>query len=171
MHDPEVRERVERLETLLERIEGQHEALEAVQALVQLYGEALDRLVNGADPAADELVSHLLLVHGIHPRSVEERVQTALDGVRPYLDSHGGDVELVGVESGVAHLKLVGTCDGCPSSAATLKLAVEEAVLGAAPELERVEAEGVVEQAPQPAFVPIDGLTCPPGLVGARSGP
>ena len=44
--------------------------------------------------AGDELVEHLLLLHGLHPVSVEERVREALDGVRPYLGSHGGDVEL-----------------------------------------------------------------------------
>ena len=55
--------------------------------------------------------------------------------------SHGGDVELLGVEDGVARLRLQGSCNGCPSSAATLRLAIEDAVLQAAPDLERVEAE------------------------------
>ena len=50
--------------------------------------------------AGDELVAHLLLLHGLHPVPLEERVRGALDEVRPYLDSHGGDVELLGVEDG-----------------------------------------------------------------------
>ncbi|MEA2180249.1 MAG: hypothetical protein QOG77_3546, partial [Solirubrobacteraceae bacterium] len=65
----------------------------------------------------------------------------ALDGVRPYLGSHGGDVELVGVTDGVALVRMQGSCEGCPASAMTLKLAIEDAVLKAAPDVERVEAE------------------------------
>jgi Fe-S cluster biogenesis protein NfuA/nitrite reductase/ring-hydroxylating ferredoxin subunit len=66
--------------------------------------------------------------------------------VRPYLESHGGDVSLVGVEEGVVRLRLSGSCNGCPSSTMTLKLAIEDAIQAAAPEIERVEAEGVSEQ-------------------------
>ena len=50
------------------------------------------------------------------------RVRGALEGVRPYLQSHGGNVELLGIEDGVVRLKLEGSCSGCPSSAMTLKL-------------------------------------------------
>jgi Fe-S cluster biogenesis protein NfuA len=162
MEDAEVRELVGRAEALLERIEGDPQAVEAVQALVELYGEALRRVVAGADPARDELLSHLLLVHDLHPVDAETRVRRALDDVRPYLGSHGGDVELLGVEDGVARLRLGGTCNGCPSSAVTLRNAIEEAILRAAPELERIDAEGVAE--PQPALVQIGSLVCPTEL-------
>jgi Fe-S cluster biogenesis protein NfuA/nitrite reductase/ring-hydroxylating ferredoxin subunit len=73
--------------------------------------------------------------------AVEDRVREALDGVRPYLGSHGGDVELVGVADGVARVRMQGSCEGCPASAMTLKLAIEDAVLRAAPDVERVEAD------------------------------
>ena len=66
----------------------------------------------------------------------------ALDEVRPYLVAHGGGVELLGVDDGVVHLRLEGACNGCPSSALTLKSAVEEAIMRAAPDVERIEAEG-----------------------------
>ncbi len=92
--------------------------------------------------AGDELVEHLFLLHGLHPVSVEERVRDALEGVKPYLGSHGGGVELVSVEDGVAVVRMQGSCEGCPASAMTLKLAIEDAVLKAAPDVERVEAEG-----------------------------
>jgi Fe-S cluster biogenesis protein NfuA len=163
--DAEVRERVARVEELLARIEDDPPALEALQAVVELYGEGLRRLAErGATAAAadDELVSHLLLLHGLHPDDLESRVQAALEDVRPYLGTHGGDVELLGVEDGVARLRLAGTCNGCPSSTVTLQNAIEEALLKAAPDLERVEAEGVAE--PQPALVPIGSLTCPTEL-------
>src|ERR687883_1774824 len=125
MDDAEVRELVARVESLLGGLDER--ATEAVQALVELYGEALARVVAGADPVEDELLSHLLLVHDLHPVAVETRVQRALDDVRPYLGSHGGDVELLAVEDGIARVRLGGTCNGCPSSTATLRHAIEEA--------------------------------------------
>jgi Fe-S cluster biogenesis protein NfuA len=162
MRDEEVRERVTRVEELLGAIEGNAEAVAAVQALVELYGEGLRRVVAGASLEDDELLSHLLLAHGLHPVDVESRVARALDEVRPYLGSHGGDVELLGVEDGLAHVRLTGTCNGCPSSTATLQHAIEEAIVRAAPELDGVEAEGVAE--PQPQLVQIASLTCPTEL-------
>jgi Fe-S cluster biogenesis protein NfuA/nitrite reductase/ring-hydroxylating ferredoxin subunit len=152
----QMREQAAHLDALLERVEALPDparatAAEAVQGLVDLYGDALRRIVErtravaGADAAAaladDELVEHLLLLHGLHPVPVEERVTAALDEVRPYLGSHGGGVELLGVEEGVARLRLHGSCSGCPSSAMTLKLAVERAIARTAPDIERVEAE------------------------------
>ena len=160
MDDAEVRELVARVEGLLGDLDAR--GTEAVQALVELYGEALARFVAGADPTQDELLSHLLLVHDLHPVDVETRVRRALDDVRPYLGSHGGDVELVAVEGDVAQVRLGGTCNGCPSSSVTLRNAIEEAIMQAAPELERVDAEGVTE--PQQALVQIGSLQCPTEL-------
>jgi Fe-S cluster biogenesis protein NfuA/nitrite reductase/ring-hydroxylating ferredoxin subunit len=121
-------------------------------ALVELYGEGLERIVaavaehdrDGAMAAAlgaDDLVAHLLLLHGLHPEPVELRVERALEEVRPYLTSHGGAVALLDVADGVARVRLEGSCDGCPSSAATLELAIRDAVARAAPDVDRVEAE------------------------------
>jgi Fe-S cluster biogenesis protein NfuA len=162
MEDAEVRELVGRVEGLLEQIDGEPKATEVVQALVELYGEALARLLAGVNPMDDELLSHLLLVHDLHPVDVETRVRTALDDVRPYLGSHGGDVELLGVEEGVARVRLEGTCNGCPSSTVTLRNAIEDVIMRAAPELERIEAEGVAEA--QPVVVPVGALQCPTEL-------
>jgi Fe-S cluster biogenesis protein NfuA len=160
MDDREARELVARIDVLLENAQD----VELVQSLVALYGEGLARIV-AHDPecvagvADDEVVSHLLLLHGLHPVPLEDRVRGALDEVRPYLEQHGGDVELLGVQAGVAHLRLQGTCNGCPSSTATLKLAIEDAVQRAAPDIEGIEAEGAVE----PGLLQIE-IACPPGL-------
>ena len=90
------------------------------------------------------------MVHGLHPLDIETRVARALDGVRPYLHSHGGDVELVEITgAGVVRLQLTGSCDGCPSSALTLELAVQGAVRDAAPEVTEIE----LVTAPVPATV------------------
>jgi Fe-S cluster biogenesis protein NfuA/nitrite reductase/ring-hydroxylating ferredoxin subunit len=171
LDDQELRERVGRLETLLEEIESfedpaaRAKTAEMVQTLLELYGEGLGRIVESvgrlggedlkAELLGDELITHLLLLHGLHPVDVETRVLGALDEVRPYLESHGGNVQFLGIGDGVARVRLEGSCDGCPSSTMTLKLAIEEAVQKAAPELEGVEAEGVAEPPSQPtmAFV------------------
>jgi Fe-S cluster biogenesis protein NfuA/nitrite reductase/ring-hydroxylating ferredoxin subunit len=146
-------------------------AEELVRLVVDLYGAGLERLLDALYDAGalsddvlqrlatDELVSGLLLVHGLHPYGVEDRIAKALDDVRPYLGSHGGDVELVEVtDDGIVRLKMLGSCDGCPSSAVTLQLAVEGAITAAAPEVAAVE----VLEAPKDAvsgLIPLDSLT------------
>jgi Fe-S cluster biogenesis protein NfuA/nitrite reductase/ring-hydroxylating ferredoxin subunit len=137
-------------------------ALELVQALLDLYGEGLARVVGHVAArdaggslarafAGDELLSHLLLLHGLHPEPLDARVRSALDEVRPYLESHGGDVDLLDVSAdGVVRLALRGSCDGCASSTATLKLAIEEAIQRAAPDVAEVVAEGAAEPPPAP---------------------
>ena len=142
----------ERIETLLQANAGagpvvRDRAEQLVREVVQLYGAALERTVALADPATmdamvrDDLVSSLLLVHGLHPHDVETRVRTALDSVRPYLGSHGGDVELIEVAGGVVRLRLLGSCNSCPSSSVTLETAVQDAVQAAAPETTGIDVE------------------------------
>jgi Fe-S cluster biogenesis protein NfuA/nitrite reductase/ring-hydroxylating ferredoxin subunit len=166
-------DRIARVEALLEGLEGddgpaRERALEVARALLDLYGEGMERLVEhiaahdeGGEIAAavadDELVSHLLLVHGLHPVPLEARVRGALDGVRPYLESHGGNVEVLGIEDATVHLRLEGSCSGCPSSTVTLKLAIEDAIRKAAPDVEEIRAEGATESgAPAPQLIQLE---------------
>ena len=65
--------------------------------------------------------------------------------LRPALAAHGGAVELVGVEDGLVRLRLAGSCDGCPSSAATMRQLIEEAIFGKAPDATAVEVEGLTD--------------------------
>ncbi len=139
----------ERIQTLLDASSSggavaRERAEQLVREVTDLYGAVLERMMDvalAADPdladrfAADDLVASLLLVHGLHPYDVERRVSDALDSVRPYLGSHGGDVSLLGVDDGVVRLQFQGSCKSCPSSAVTLELAVEDAVRAAAPEI------------------------------------
>lgn len=133
-----------------------------------LYGVCLQRMMHIAarsspaladEFAADDLVASLMLVHGLHPHSVEHRIAVALDGVRPYLGSHGGDVHLLdvldGADGAVVRLRLSGSCKTCPSSAVTLELAVEDAVRTAAPEVTSIE---VVAADPEPSVIPVESL-------------
>ena len=132
-------------------------AEEVVRLVVELYGAGLARTVAGAGPVGldrlveDELVASRLVLHGLHPKDTETRVVGALDRVRPYLGSHAGGVELLGVDpGGVVHLRLEGSCDGCPSSTMTVKLAIERAIEEAAPEVTAVEVENLTrEREPQ----------------------
>lgn len=125
-------------------------ASECVQSVVTLYGEALARIakVVGRDHKdvirtllKDELLRSLFLVHDLHPQSLEERLLGALDSVRPYLKSHGGNIDVLGIHEGVARLRFQGACKTCPSSAVTLELAIRRAVSEACPELTGLELE------------------------------
>ncbi len=154
----EFQARTQEVEELVKKLEraGDPElhatALELVQSVVDLHGAALERMMDvllrsrGGEDALfeaikDELVSSMFLLHGLHPESVEIRVLRALDKVRPYLHSHGGDVELVSITDGTLTVRLQGTCGSCASSSLTMKSAVEEAVCEAAPDITRIVAE------------------------------
>ena len=123
-------------------------------AVVQLYGEGLERIFAALDDdvvaalAQDGVVASLMLIHGLYPVDLETRVREALHTVRPYMESHGGDVELLGIEGGIARLRLEGSCNGCPASASTMELAIEQALQDAAPDLEGIDVEGVTAPAP-----------------------
>ncbi len=62
------------------------------------------------------------------------------------MESHGGNVELLGIEDGVARLRLEGSCKSCRASSSTLELAVRQALEAAAPDLEGMDVEGVIEE-------------------------
>lgn len=151
---------IEQLTHALEGVADPHAraAAEAlVRAVMDLQGDALARVVgiaeqHGALDAVlrDDLLSSLLLLYDLHPTPVEERVRGALAKVRPYVASHGGGVELVAIEDGVVRLRMEGSCEGCPSSARTVKLAIEEAIVEAAPEINAVVVNDGSETADRP---------------------
>ena len=155
-------ELVERVQDLLGSLDdiadpfAQQRVQELIGAVLELYGAGLDRILGVVNDAGepglpireglleDGIVASLLLIHGLFPVPLEERVIEALDSVRPFLASHGGNVELLSVQDGVARLQLQGSCNGCPSSAATLEHALREAIDAAAPDLLGLEVEGAV---------------------------
>ncbi len=156
-------ERVQELQSLLDGCEPSvaHDlAEELMSTVLQLYGSGLERILDGvlaSGPdgpriatklAEDPLVSTLLLIHDLHPVALEDRVQHALDSVRPYMDSHGGNVELLSLNDGVARIRLRGSCSDCSASSVTLELAIKQALEDAAPDLEGLEVEGVAAQMP-----------------------
>src|SRR5271155_748806 len=158
--DAQWRSAGDRIQTLLDAMSAggtvaRERAEQLVREVVELYGAGLSRIMaavgDRADPGmlnrlvADDLVASLLLVHGLHPHDLRRRVSDALDRVRPYLGSHGGDVDVLEVTEDDAgeitvRLAFTGSCKSCPSSAVTLELAVEDAVRAAAPEVSSIEA-------------------------------
>src|SRR5215467_13781875 len=160
-------------------------AEELVRLLVGMYGDGLAAIMAALAEegeagraisdrlTADPLVEGLLLLHGLHPLDVDERIQRALDQVRPYLGSHAGGVQYLGVRDGVARLRLEGSCHGCPSSTVTVRLAIEGAVQDAAPEVAEVVVEGMtappepklLQIGPRPATVPAGR---PPAAAGGE---
>jgi Fe-S cluster biogenesis protein NfuA len=158
----------DRIEQLLDALQGAADpgtyerATEVLRLVVELYGAGLAQIVHLVEErapalvdvfASDELIASLLVVHGLHPQSLPQRVEAALARVRPALAVHAGDVELLAIdeEAGVVRLRLVGSCDGCPSSSVTLQSAVERAIVEAAPEIVRLDVQEPFSTVPEVA--------------------
>ena len=149
--DPHMRERAEEL----------------VRLLMEFYGAGLARILeiaaaaDGAEPglptrfAGDPLVASLLLLHDLHPLDAPARIQAALERVRPYLGPGCGGVTLLGVEDGIVRVRLEGSGNGAGSPTVAMKLAVERAVEEAAPEIARIEVEGVAALPPKSPLIQI----------------
>lgn len=156
--------RMRRLEELIQALEQSgdektgRQARELTQVLLELHGTGVNRMLELAfdSPeggqnlidrlAQDDLVSNLLILHGLHPLDLETRVRGAIEQVKPRLGLHGGSVQLVDVTpEGTVRLQLEGNCEGCPSSRVTLKYSIEEALYAAAPDIAALEVNGLVE--------------------------
>jgi Fe-S cluster biogenesis protein NfuA/nitrite reductase/ring-hydroxylating ferredoxin subunit len=153
----------DRLQKLLREVEalpypGAKELIQdCMESVLGFYGAGLKRIiqvVSGDGPEGrkvfrdlirDDVVKGLLLIHDLHPLNLEARLLEALDKVRPYLKSHGGNVELISLENDVARLRLQGTCQSCASSSVTLELAIRHAIEQACPDLVHFEVEGITQ--------------------------
>lgn len=78
--------------------------------------------------------------------TLQERVETALDTIRPYLETDGGNVSIEDITpEGVVKLKLLGSCGSCPMSIMTFKAGIEQAIIKAVPEITAVEAVNLTD--------------------------
>lgn len=164
----EIQERLARIEELIHAVDAidddkvRSQTRELIEALLEMQGAGLERLMEiiyDSGPAGqsmidelgrDDLVSGLLLVHGLHPLDLESRVRNALEKVGPRLAQHGGSVEFLEVTpAGALKLRLAGNCHGCPSSILTLKFSIEEAIYAAAPDITSLEVEGATPLEPE----------------------
>ncbi|GCE24295.1 NifU family protein [Dictyobacter kobayashii] len=156
--DTQQQEKAERIEELIQEVASfsDQRARSIVQELLQstlgMYGDCLTRMLTLAGQheecgsaivhefGEDDLIGPLLLLHGLHPVDTRTRVLHALEGLRPSLQAHGGYVQLVRIEQGVAYVKLLGSCNGCAASNTNYLRDVEDAVYKVAPELDDILA-------------------------------
>ena len=149
----EFRQRAESIEALVSKLENAADPAvgaagrDLVQSLMELHGAGLERLleivVDAGDPGRaildrlgrDELVRSVLLLYGLHPQDLGARVAEALATVRVFLETHGADAKLVSIDGeGAVTLEFHAKSAGCGSTVASLKSALEAAVLEAAPD-------------------------------------
>jgi Fe-S cluster biogenesis protein NfuA len=167
-----------RVQELSQRLQGLDDAdarglaEDLLSAVMSMYGDGLERILGvirasreaGAtildELAQDGAVASLLLIHDLYPVALRERVLEALDTVRPYMESHGGDVELLGItDEGMARLALRGSCHGCSASRATLETAITQALAEHCPDLAGIDVADVVPDHDPPSG--LGGLALP----------
>ncbi len=144
-------ELLDRLEQLVAEVDAWEEprrgsVLELLDGIDSMHRMALGRLVRSLDASlldrvrADGAVAWLLDAYGL---GVDQRAaaDAALEQIRPYIHSHGGEVEVLDAADGVVSLRLSGACAGCTASAETLREGVEEALRAHMPGFARMEVQ------------------------------
>ena len=172
--DKAFQQRIERIEGLIARVDASADpdlraaAKELLQATLQFHGAGLERIMEAISQAGDagghllerfsrdDLVSGLLLLHGLHPLDMETRVKQAIERMGASLRLHGSEAELISVVDGIVRVRIQGGSAGCGAPAA-VKPAVERAVYEAAPDLSGIIVEDMTEPAPS-TFVPLAKL-------------
>lgn len=172
MNNSEFQARAGKIEQLVQRVSGLVDedaralALELLQSLMDLHGAVVSRIVEvlaGSGEAGrtslaklggDPLICGLLVLYGVHPVTLEDRVARAIDQVRPRLHKQGGSVELIGVAESTVRVKIESSGNAPGSSPDAFKRTVEQAILEAAPEVVEIIAEGAPSAVS--GFVPLN---------------
>jgi Fe-S cluster biogenesis protein NfuA len=161
----------ERIERLVQQASGLEDAgarttsLELLQSVMDLHGAVVSRIVELLDSSeasraslaklgSDPLVCGLLVLYGVHPVALPDRVARAVEKAAPQLRKHGGSAELLGIADAVVRVKIQSSGHGCGSSTDALKDTLEQAILEAAPEVVEVVVEGVPSATT--GFVPLN---------------
>lgn len=160
MNSSEFQDRAGKIEKLLERVtalgdgDARSTALELVQSFMDLQGAAITHVMEilsdcgdtGRNALAklgkDPLVCGLMVLYGIHPVALEDRVKGAIEQVTPQLRKNSASVELLNVSESLVRIKLEISSHGCGSSPNAAKQLVEQAIREAAPEIAEVIADG-----------------------------
>lgn len=146
--------------------DAQTKAFALKSAIEAFHKLGLTRIIQAlkADPRGKELLFELVddpalyalfAMHGLVRADIGTRVSRVIDMVRPYMQSHGGDVELVDVSNNTAYIKLHGACNGCSMSSVTLRNTVEDALREHVPEITKIE---VVPTEPSPGLIALDSI-------------
>jgi Fe-S cluster biogenesis protein NfuA/nitrite reductase/ring-hydroxylating ferredoxin subunit len=151
---------VAELEALVETLEREEDerALLLLQLVDAIHRPALERIAAG--DSDHPIARALMQMYDIASPDDEVLVEEALDEVRPYIHSHGGQVELLEVSDGVVSLRMSGSCAGCAASAMTLKRGVEEALRKHYPGFKEIVAEES-EGAQAPQLLQIENMRRP----------
>jgi Fe-S cluster biogenesis protein NfuA/nitrite reductase/ring-hydroxylating ferredoxin subunit len=159
---------IEALDALFATWDAEHQgAVRAYRTAIEdLHREAVRRLIAGLkhdsgalallkESLGDEVVYGVLRHLGLVKASLQEKIETALQSVRPMLASHGGDVELVGLKPpDTVEVRFLGACDGCAASQLTFVAGVKKAIQDACPEIQRVVEVRGLAAAPAAGAVP-----------------
>lgn len=132
---------VAELDALVETLEreGDERALLLLELIDAIHRPGIAQLAAGE--LGGDFAQALLAMYGLAEPDDELVVEEALDGVRPYIESHGGQVELIAVEDGVVRLRMGGACDGCAASTMTLRRGIETALRESYPGFREAVAE------------------------------
>lgn len=147
--------------------EQRNKALAIKSAIEEFHKVGLTNIVKKLkqDPRGKELLFELVddptvfalfSMHGLVRADMKTQVLRVLDMVRPYMQSHGGDVTLVDVQDRVVYVRLQGNCQGCSMSSITLRNTVEESLKQQIPEVERVEVVPNDVEAPSVPVVQLE---------------
>ena len=172
MDNSEFRAHTEQIERLVARVSALADdgarttSLELLQSLMDLHGAVISRIVEVLNDSgesgraslaklgSDPLVCGLLVLYGVHPVSLEERVSRAIERVGVKLKKQGGTVNLKGVADLAVRVKVQSSGNGCGSSPDAVKETVEQAILEAAPEVTEIVVEGLATSVS--GFVPLN---------------
>ena len=154
--DPRMRDQARQLTQAL--LDLHRSGLEKIWTLLERSGDAGEPVRSAC--LEDPLLSSLLVLHDLHPVDSAARLAQALERVRPQLQGHGGDVELVSFVDDVVHLRLVGKCDGCPSAGQTMRNLVENALCESAADITSIFWDNsTTDRPPQVSgFVPLESF-------------
>lgn len=169
---------IDRIEELVHRAEAiddpkvRNVAVDLLRAVLIFHSAGLERILelvaasgHGGEEimgrlAADDLVSSVLLLHGIHPDDLETRVHRAVEKLQQVFGSHGGGVSLIAIDGEVVRVRFA---TARAWSGAPVKASIQAAIFQAAPEITSVIVEGFQDPA-VPNFVPLSEL-----LAGAQA--
>lgn len=140
---------IDKLETIVAGWDESYQltATALKSAIEELHKEAFKRLIRALkddenaglklrEALQDEVIYGVLLYHGLVKEPLNSRLNKALDAVRPMLQGHGGDVELIAVKPpDTVEIRLVGSCHGCPASGQTLSEGIEKSIKEFCPEI------------------------------------
>jgi Fe-S cluster biogenesis protein NfuA len=173
--DKDFREDLQRIGGLVEEIESiadpatRAATKNLVQSLMDLHGSALEKALDivaqAGEPGMniidqlgrDPLVSSVLILYGLHPDGIQDRVVKAVERMRPRLRKQGCEVEAIDVNDGLVRLRVETGSHTCGSTAKTLQTTLEGVIYDAAPDMTALVIEGL-EDKPASGFVALDKL-------------